>query len=378
MRILQIIDDGEPGAAQRLAGMIAEALAARRFAVETAYLYPRPGLPALTKLVCVLRMARRVWHGGFDAVVAYQPAAAMLAGVVGAIAGCRLRVVHQTRPQTETPRLLRLIDNVVGTLGGYTANIVNSAAAWLEFAGYPKRYRRAMILIEHGLDKPAPRRTRETARRLFDLPPAAPLILNVGRLTEQKNQEVLVRALACLPQAHLVVAGAGPRAEAFMTLAATLGVDDRLHRLGAVSADEIAALHAAADLFALPSTSENFGLAAIEAAMGGLPMVVADLAVLREVLRADGTEPTMFVAPHDTEGWISAIAKALAAPPAPHRLEAFARALGRKFSKQRMIESYLSLFEAYRRSEPIAVADLHAASQHPQGGYGRPIDKTAS
>ena len=52
--------------------------------------------------------------------------------------------------------------------------------------------------------------------------------------------------------------------------------------------------------------------------MAGLPMVVADLPVLREVLRADGSEPVAFVAPDDVEGWIAAIGRALTqAPPSP-------------------------------------------------------------
>src|SRR6202043_979573 len=140
------------------------------------------------------------------------------------------------------------MDMLAGSLGLYTANIINSASTWAEFARYPARYRRSMILIEHGLDAPAPARNREETRRHFDLPLAAPILLNVGRLTAQKNQDVLIRALACLPRAHLVLAGAGPKDEAFHALAVTLGVDDRLHMLGAVPANGIADLYAAADL----------------------------------------------------------------------------------------------------------------------------------
>jgi hypothetical protein len=37
--------------------------------------------------------------------------------------------------------------------------------------------------------------------------------------------------------------------------------------------------------------------------MAGLPMVVSDLPVLREVLHVDGSEPVTFIGPHDMEGW---------------------------------------------------------------------------
>jgi glycosyltransferase involved in cell wall biosynthesis len=363
MRILQILHDDERGGVQTLAGMIERGLLPHRFAVETAYLYPRGGAPAFTKLVYALRMVRTIWRGNFDTLVAYQSTASILAGVVGWLSGCRLRVVHQTCTLAEMPRLLRLMDMVTGTLGLYSANIINSAATWAEFARYPARYRRAMVLIEHGVDAPVPALSRDAARRRFGLPSSRPILLNVGRLAAQKNQDALIRALACVPQAHLVLAGAGPQRDAFRTLAVTLGVDDRLHLLGAFPADDIADLYAAADLFVFPSTWETFGLAAVEAAMAGLPMVVADLAVLHEVLRADGAEPVDFVAPADVEGWIAAIGKALAAKPAPHQLASFARAIARKYSRQRMMESYLSLFEAHRELKQSETAGLQPAAE---------------
>jgi glycosyltransferase involved in cell wall biosynthesis len=363
MRILQIIHDQQRGGVQKLADMIEGGLSPRRLSVETVYLYPRAGLAAPSKLVCVLRTVRRIWRGDYDALIAYQSTASVLVGIVGWLAGCRLRVVHQTCTPGETPRLLRLLDMFAGTVGLYSANIANSVATWAEFGRYPKRYRRSMILIEHGLDAPVPTRSRDAVRRLFDLPLSQPIVLNVGRLAVQKNQDVLIRALTCLPQAHLVLAGTGPRRNSLHMLAVTLGVDDRLHLLGTLPAEDIADLYAAADLFAFPSTWETFGLAAAEAAMVGMPMVVADHAVLREVLRADGAEPVAFVAPHDTEGWISAIGKVLAAPPAARTVADFARAVGRKYSRQRMIESYLSLFDAQARPQRGELTGLHTAAE---------------
>jgi glycosyltransferase involved in cell wall biosynthesis len=349
MRILQIIHDEERGGVQKLAAMIEDGLAPRRYTIETAYLYPRAGLWPPSKIAGVVRMIRRIWRRDYDALIAYQSTASVLVGVIGWLAGCRLRIVHQTCTPAELPRPLRVLDGVAGTLGLYSVNIANSVTTWSAFARYPKLYRRSMILIEHGLDAPAPARSRDAVRRSFNLPLSQSLILNVGRLAPQKNQDVLVRALACLPQAHLVLAGAGPKREALHTLAVTLGVDDRLHLLGALSAEDIADLYAAADLFVFPSTWETFGLAAVEAAMVGMPMIVSNLDVLHEVLRADGTEPVAYVDPQNTEGWISAIGKALAAPPTARICVAFAHTIRNKYSRQRMIESYLSLFDAYTR-----------------------------
>ena len=364
MRILQIIHDRERGGVDKLAAMIEAGLASHGATLETAYLYPGLGFSIAAKLARVFAMVRRLWRGDYDALVAYQSTASILVGAVGWLAGCRLRVVHQTCTPSETPRPLRLMDKLVGTLGLYSANIINSAATWTEFARYPARYRRSMILIEHGLDAPTPTQSRAATLRRFGLPPSQPILLNVGRLTAQKNQDVLVRALACQPRAQLVIAGGGLERDSLHDLAVTLGVDNRLHMLGPLPPDDIADLYAAADLFVFPSTWETFGLAAAEAAMAGMPMVVADLPVLREVLHANGGEPVAFVAPHDLEGWISAIGAALARP-APRTAE-FARSIRRKYSRQRMIESYLSLFEVHRPLERRELPGLQPAAEKVQ------------
>lgn len=363
MRVLQILHDRERGGVEKLAAMIEAGLSPHGVAFDTVYLYPGLGLSIVSKLACVFDMAFLLWRSDCDALVAYQSTASILVGIVGWCRGCRWRIVHQTCTPRETPRLLRLLDVIVGTLGLYSANIVNSAATWSEFARYPARYRRSVVLIEHGLDVPPAVRTRDLTRRQFGLPATQPVVLNVGRLAAQKNQDVLIRALACLPDVHLVIAGGGVELDSFHDLATTLGVDGRLHMLGPLPADDIADLYAAADLFVFPSTWETFGLAAVEAAMTGMPMVVANLPVLHEVLRAGGSEPVAFVAPDDVEGWISAIAAALARPPAPAALKTFAETMRRKYSRQRMIESYLSLFEADRRIERMAVHDLQPAAE---------------
>jgi glycosyltransferase involved in cell wall biosynthesis len=362
MRILQVLHDDERGGVQKLAGMIEAALSSQHAVVETAYLYPHHGLPAYTKLVYTLRMARRIWTANADVLIGYQSTASVLVGFVGWLAGCKLRLVHQTSLPSEVPRPLRALDKLAGMLGLYSANIINSAATWAAFASYPSRYRHAMVLIEHGLDAPASTTSREATRRRFGLPQTQAVLLNVGRLAAQKNQDVLIRALACLPQAHLVLAGAGPSAETFRSLAVTLGVEERLHMLGALPSGDIADLYAAADLFVFPSIWETFGLAAVEAGMAGMPMVVANLPVLREVLRAGGGEPVAFVAPSDVEGWIAAIARALEAA-ATRPATAFACALSGKYSRQRMVESYLSLFEAQHRDAPARFSGLQPAAE---------------
>jgi len=337
MRVLQIVHQDQAGGVKTLAEIIGDGLAVHGIAAETAFMFPGPGLRA--KLTGTARVAWRVLTGRYDAVVAYQPAASILTGIVGWLARCPLRIVHQTALPTEVKASMRWLDRIVGTLGLYTVNVVNSQATAVAYARYPARYRRGMVMIEHGVAAQKPTRGRAATLSAFGIP-AGRILLNVGRLTEQKNQDVLIRALARVPAVRLVIAGDGPERPDYETLAAGLGVAERVHLLGDVTRSGIADLLAAADLFVFPSTWETFGLAAVEAAMAGAPIVAADLPVLREVLSARGGTAARFVAPFDTDGWVNAIRSSAQAPSA-----AIVNAIAQRYSVVRMVDAYAALLE---------------------------------
>lgn len=116
-------------------------------------------------------------------------------------------------------------------------------------------------------------------------------VLTVGGIEPRKGSLDLLEAYALLrtarPDVRLVVAGGETlfdyrdyRAR-WETRAAELGLDPVV--LGPVPDGELPALVAAADVFAFPSLKEGFGLAAMEALAAGVPLVVRDLPVLREV-----------------------------------------------------------------------------------------------
>ncbi len=284
-------------------------------------------------------MARRLLAKDYDALIAYQPTAAMLVGTAGRVAGCRVRLVHQTTLPSELSPLQRRLDHWAGWLGLYTHNVANTGETLRQFEGHALPYRRALVLIEHGVAVPAPSRGRSATLRAFGVPDDGPILLNVGRLTAQKNQAVVIRALPALPSARLVIAGGGPQLAEWRAMAAALGVASRVHFLGDVEASEIANLYGAADLFVFPSTWESFGLAAVEAAMSGLPLVVSDLPVLREVLSAVG-DAASFVDRRDVAGLEAALKAALArGRPSP----AAARAMQSRYALSRMIDDYARL-----------------------------------
>ncbi len=108
-----------------------------------------------------------------------------------------------------------------------------------------------------------------------------------GRLVPHKGVDTLLRALVQLPEdVVLLLVGRGPDLTDLTLLARRLGVADRVRFCPEVSDAELPEYLRAADLFAFPSTNrlEGFGLAVAEALASGLPVVVADIPGVREII----------------------------------------------------------------------------------------------
>lgn len=114
-------------------------------------------------------------------------------------------------------------------------------------------------------------------------------ILSVGRLIEGKRFEDLIRAFALASKAAsasttapegsslanmtLTIVGAGPLSSSLKNLICELGLESRVKLYGSASSDDILQLMATADLFALLSDSETFGVAYAEALSAGIPVL---------------------------------------------------------------------------------------------------------
>jgi glycosyltransferase involved in cell wall biosynthesis len=114
-------------------------------------------------------------------------------------------------------------------------------------------------------------------RQAWNIPPQAPVVVSVGRPDWKKGVDLLIRALAEAPQWHLVFAGdrESGQAPSWQRLARKLGVAGRVVWPGFLSGPDLLAALSAADLFALVSANENFGMAVVEAMLCGLPVMVS-------------------------------------------------------------------------------------------------------
>jgi glycosyltransferase involved in cell wall biosynthesis len=118
------------------------------------------------------------------------------------------------------------------------------------------------------------------------------VIAFTGRLVPHKGVDVIVAALRELPaNVVLLVIGAGPRLPHLLGLARRLGLGDRVRFCPSVSDDDLPRFLALAEVFVFPSQNrlEGFGLAAAEAMAMGLPVIVADVPGVREIIE-DGKE----------------------------------------------------------------------------------------
>jgi glycosyltransferase involved in cell wall biosynthesis len=127
---------------------------------------------------------------------------------------------------------------------------------------------------------------RSDARRRLGVPMDARLVVSVGALNlHHKRHDHLIDEVARLEHdgLHLLIAGAAdPEADLVRALAAERLADRAT--VVTVQPEEIATVYQAADVFALASLVEGFGLAAAEAASAGLPVIVHDGPVQRWVL----------------------------------------------------------------------------------------------
>lgn len=107
--------------------------------------------------------------------------------------------------------------------------------------------------------------------------------LNVGALYPVKDQALLLRAARHLPEVEVRLVGHGPLLPTLQALAAQLGLSERVRILGPLDHTALPAIYASADVFVQTSRHEAQGMALLEAAACGVPVVGTPVGVLPEV-----------------------------------------------------------------------------------------------
>jgi glycosyltransferase involved in cell wall biosynthesis len=145
------------------------------------------------------------------------------------------------------------------------------------------------------------------------------IVLFLSRFDRKKGLELLLpafaRVLQRFPDASLVLAGSGDTAlvAELQAQAGELGITDNIIWTGFLKGEDKRAAFTDADVFVLPSWSENFGIAVVEAMAAGCPVVVTDQVAIHGDISQAGAG---YVTPCDADAIAEALIRVLAEPSA--------------------------------------------------------------
>ncbi len=116
------------------------------------------------------------------------------------------------------------------------------------------------------------------------------IVLFLGRLTEQKGPVQFLHAakkvLARKPDTLFVIAGKGELLPLLINMSLEMGISKNVRFLGYVPEEEQRKIYKLADLYVMPSTSEPFGITALEAMSSGVPVIISKTSGVAEVVKS--------------------------------------------------------------------------------------------
>ncbi|MFB7516758.1 glycosyltransferase [Streptomyces sp. NPDC056144] len=245
------------------------------------------GMTGNRDLGALPRLTRLVRQGGYDLVHTHLYRACVYGRLAARLAGVR-RVIAtehslgeaqiEGRPLSAGTRALYLASERLGTS---TVAVSPSVARRLADWGVPPARIR---VVPNGIETDRfafDARARRLTRGVLGIPEDAYVVGGVGRLTPGKRFDRLVRAVASVPEARLLLVGEGDQRAALLRVAEECGAADRVLLAGACEDPPTVAslgpslpeLLAAMDVFVSTSPDETFGLAVVEALAAGLPVL---------------------------------------------------------------------------------------------------------
>ncbi|HEY6745954.1 MAG TPA: glycosyltransferase [Mycobacteriales bacterium] len=202
-----------------------------------------------------------------------------------------------------------------------------------------------------------------------------PQLLCIGRLVPRKGFDTVIRALAAIPDAELVIAGGpvaeklddDPEAARLRRLAQRFGVADRLRLIGAVPRPDMPALLRSADVVVCTPWYEPFGIVPLEAMACGVPVVANAVGGFLDTV-VDGATGTL-VPPRRPDQLAAAVRKLLSEP---FWREAYGTAgvdrARSRYSWDRIAAGTLAVYEdLLGRGAPVTDDELAEDEMNPAG-----------
>ncbi|WP_022890203.1 glycosyltransferase [Agromyces italicus] len=180
-------------------------------------------------------------------------------------------------------------------------------------------------------------------------------ILFVGRVTGEKQIDVLLRALKLLPvalDAKVEIVGGGDQKRNLEHLAVELGIADRVTFTGYVTDEELREAYHRASVLAMPSIAELQSIVTMEAMASALPVVAANAMALPHLVH-DGENGYLFE-PSNPEDLAAKLRTVLEASPEEYNaLKAASAKLIKAHDITRTLDTFESLYRGERVTDPV-------------------------
>lgn len=224
-------------------------------------------------------------------------------------------------------------------------------------ARYPALLRKRMVVIPNPVMTVIDKTNLEIHKPRY-------VLLNVGRLDDQKDQATLLRAFARIADRHstwnLRIVGEGPLRHKLEDLVHGLGLGDRVQLPGVIA--DIGAEYRAADMFVISSRYEAFGLVTAEAMLHGLPVLgFADCPGTNELIEHRRTGLLASSKPDRVQSLALELDGLLSNP---NLRRSLGQAAGEVFNQQFSAQSICSLWESLLSPLCLAHDSKRAALQN--------------
>jgi glycosyltransferase involved in cell wall biosynthesis len=197
-----------------------------------------------------------------------------------------------------------------------------------------------ITVIENGIDVQNFQQAKPASRASAGISNGNCVLLYVASFQPRKDHMNLLRAMAHIPDADLVLVGDGELRPQLERLVRTLGITQRVHFLG--RRKDVAELLKMADIYVHPPAFEGFGIAVAEAMAAGKPIVATNVPGLAQVVG----DAAVLVPPSDPTALAAQISALMRSRGRQEELGSAATQRAGIFSIERTVSAYIDLYRS--------------------------------
>ena len=361
MKIVILCTPLEAGGAQRAAIRLVAEMRKRNIDAENWFLYKKreiftdtPNLHIILNrnlnsgidyIGIIFKLYKEIKRNKPDVLITFTHYSNIIGQTIAWLCNVKTRISsHRNVSDKDMSNLLMRIDNICAKTGIYTHITAVSESTKNSFNYYPEKTFNKVKVIHNGLTFIPSELTITEARQKLGLPTDGFVIGNIGRLSVQKNQKLLLKAIQSLDKVYLAIVGEGEIRNEIEEMINTLGLNNRVYLLGEIPFSDIPVFLKALDIFVMPSLYEGLSNALVEALKAGLPIIASDVESQRDVIvDTNGTYSGILLPVTDEQLWEEAIRELCLNNDKKADLSAKALIRSNDFTMENMADNFLNL-----------------------------------